>query len=113
MAEQSNDLTNVMKGLQTFGSKYLGRFDEWHKNTCISLRMSRRSAFNIIRGQTRPAIADGTTNVTRFQAEYDRCNEQLFAILHPAADKPASLLLRMHEVVAGPSGIGHNVYQLL
>lgn len=113
MAENSNNLINVVKAVPKFSGKDPARFDEWHNNTCISLNMFRRGVFNIIRGQTRPTTADDTANGTLLQAEYDRCNEELFAILHLATEQPASLLVRKHEDASGLSGNGYNSYQEL
>ena len=104
--QKSGNLANAIKGLTIFDGLKPSEFRDWHKKLAVILGVTRRDIARMVKGQTRPTQEPALSGEARAAsdkaiAEFDRANEDLYAILYLLIDKPAALLVAKHEDTTG------------
>lgn len=114
----SGTLTTAIKGLGKFDGRKPGEFRDRHKRMAVVLGVTRRDIASIMKGKARPSESTPDTGATDAQAsldkataEFDKANEDLYAILYLLTEKPAALLVSKHEDATGTSGDGQKALQ--
>lgn len=124
-ANNSGNLTNAIEGLRIFDGRKPGEFREWHKRMAVVLGVTCRDIASLIKGKPRPSKETSDTGISPTPAgatgdqasldeafaDYDRANEDLYAILYLLTEKPTALLIVKHEDTSGTSGNGQRALQ--
>ena len=92
MTESSEgaNLANTIRGLKKFDGRNPAKFKTWMKKLCVVISVTRRDILPILKETARPTH---TSNI----AEYNRANEDLYAMLFLLVELPASLCVQKHE----------------
>ena len=92
MAESSEgaNLANTIRGLKKFDRRNPAEFKTWMKKLCVVISVTRRDILPLLKETARPTH---TSNI----AEYNRANEDLYAMLFLLVELPASLCVQKHE----------------
>ena len=108
MTESSEgaNLANTIRGLKKFDGRNPAEFKTWMKKLCIVISVTRRDILPLLKETARPTH---TSNI----AEYDRANEDLYAMLFLLVELPASLCVQKHENDDEISGDGQAAFKEL
>ena len=108
MTESSEgaNLANTIRGLKKFDGRNPAEFKTWMKKLCIAISVTRRDILPLLKETARPTH---TSNI----AEYDRANEDLYAMLFLLVELPASLCVQKHENDDEISGDGQAAFKEL
>ena len=108
MTESSEgaNLANTIRGLKKFDGRNPAEFKTWMKKLCIVISVTRRDILPLLKETARPTH---TSNI----AEYDRANEDLYAMLFFLVELPASLCVQKHENDDEISGDGQAAFKEL
>ena len=92
MTESSEgaNLANTIRGLKKFDGRNPAEFKTWMKKLCVVISVTRRDILPLLKGTARPTH---TSNI----AEYNRANEDLYAMFFLLVELPASLCVQKHE----------------
>ena len=92
MTESSEgaNLANTIWGLKKFDGRNPSEFKTWMKELCVVISVTRKDILPLLKGTARPTH---TSNI----AEYNRANEDLYAMLFLLVELPASLRVQKHE----------------
>ena len=104
---------NAVRGITSYAGEKPEDFADWHRKAGFIISMQRPDIFAVMEGQSRPTeeadqaedtaplltpgllyTAGGT--LLQRQAEFDRANQDLYAILYLVTDKAAALLVAIH-----------------
>ena len=108
MTESSEgaNLANTVRGLKKFDGRNPAEFKTWMKKLCVVISVSRRDILPLLKETARPTH---TSNIS----EYNRANEDLYAMLFLLAELPASLCVQKHENDDEISGDGQAAFKEL
>ena len=108
MTESSEgaNLANTIRGLKKFDGRNPAEFKTWMKKLCVVISVTRRDILPLLKETVRPTH---TSNI----AEYNRANENLFAMLFLLVELPASLCVQKHENDDEISGDGQAAFKEL
>ena len=108
MTESSEgaNLANTIRGLKKFDGRNPAEFKTWMKKLCIVISVTKRDILPLLKETARPTH---TSNI----AEYDRANEDLYAMLFLLVELPASLCVQKHENDDEISGDGQAAFKEL
>ena len=108
MTESSEgaNLANTIRGLKKFDGRNPAEFKTWMKKLCVVISVTRRDILPLLKETARPTH---TSNI----AEYNRANEDLYAMLFLSVELPASLCVQNHENDDEISGDGQAAFKEL
>ena len=108
MTESSEgaNLANTIRGLKKFDGRNPAEFKTWMKKLCVVISVTRRDILPLLKETARPTH---TSNI----AEYNRANEDLYAMLFLLVELPASLCVQKHENDDEISGDGQAAFKEL
>ena len=108
MTESSEgaNLANTIRGLKTFDGRNPAEFKTWMKKLCVVISVTRGDILPLLKETARPTH---TSNI----AEYNRANEDLYAMLFLLVELPASLCVQKHENDDEISGDGQAAFKEL
>ena len=108
MTESSEgaNLANTIRGLKKFDGRDPAEFKTWMKKLCVVISVTRRDILPLLKETARPTH---TSNI----AEYNRANEDLYAMLFLLVELPASLCVQKHEKDDEISGDGQAAFKEL
>ena len=108
MTESSEgaNLANTIRGLKKFDGRNPAEFKAWMKKLCVVISVTRRDILPLLKETARPTH---TSNI----AEYNRANEDLYAMLFLLVELPASLCVQKHENDDEISGDGQAAFKEL
>ena len=108
MTESSEgaNLANTIRGLKKFDGRNPAEFKTWMKKLCVVISVTRRDILPLLKETARPTY---TSNI----AEYNRANEDLYAMLFLLVKLPASLCVQKHENDDEISGDGQAAFKEL
>ena len=108
MTESSEgaNLANTIRGLKKFDGRNPAEFKTWMKKLCVVISVTRRDILPLLKGTARPTH---TSNI----AEYNRANEDLYAMPFLLVELPASLCVQKHENDDEISGDGQAAFKEL
>ena len=97
---------NTIWGLKKFDGRNPAEFKTWMKKLCVVISVTRRDILPLLKGTARPTH---TSNI----AEYNRANEDLYAMLFLLVELPASLCVQKRENDDEISGDGQAAFKEL
>ena len=108
MTESSEgaNLANTIRGLKKFDGRNPAEFKTWMKKLCVVISVTRRDILPLLKETARPTH---TSNI----AEYNRANEDLYAMLFLLVELPASLCVQKPENDDEISGDGQAAFKEL
>ena len=108
MTESSEgaNLANTILGLKKFDGRNPAEFKTWMKKLCVVISVTRRDILPLLKETARPTH---TSNI----AEYNRANEDLYAMLFLLVELPASLCVQKHVNDDEISGDGQAAFKEL
>ena len=108
MTESSEgaNLANTIRGLKKFDGRNPAEFKTWMKKLCVVISVTRRDILPLLKETARPTH---TSNI----AEYNKANEDLYAMLFLLVELPASLCVQKHENDDEISGDGQAAFKEL
>ena len=108
MTESSEgaNLANTIRGLKKFDGSNPAEFKTWMKKLCVVISVTRRDIPPLLKETARPTH---TSNI----AEYNRANEDLYAMLFLLVELPVSLCVQKHENDDEISGDGQAAFKEL
>ena len=108
MTESSEgaNLANTIRGLKKFDGRNPAEFKTWMKKLCVVISVTGRDILPLLKETARPTH---TSNI----AEYNRANEDLYAMLFLLVELPASLCVQKHENDDEISGDGQAAFKEL
>ena len=108
MTESSEgaNLVNTIRGLKKFDGRNPAEFKTWMKKLGVIISVTRRGILPLLKEAARPTH---TSNI----AEYNRANEDLYAMLFLLVELPASLCVQKHENDDEISGDGQAAFKKL
>ena len=108
MTESSEgaNLANTIRGLKKFDGRNPAEFKTWMKKLCVVISVTRRDILPLLK---ETAKSTHTSNI----AEYNRANEDLYAMLFLLVELPASLCVQKHENDDEISGDGQAAFKEL
>ena len=89
-SSEGANLANTIRGLKKFDGRNPAEFKTWMKKLCVVISVTRRDILPLLKETARPTH---TSNI----AEYNRANEDLYAMLFLLVELPASLYVQKHE----------------
>ena len=104
-SERAN-LANTIRGLKKFDGRNPAEFKTWMKKLCVVISVTRRDILPLLKETARPTH---TSNIS----EYNRANEDLYAMLFLLVELPASLCVQTHENDDEISGDGQAAFKEL
>ena len=105
-SSEGANLANTIRGLKTFDGRNPAEFKTWMKILCVVISVTRRDILPLLKETARPTH---TSNI----AEYNRANEDLYAMLFLLVELPASLCVQKHENDDEISGDGQAAFKEL
>ena len=108
MTESSEgaNLANTIRGLKNLDGRNPAEFKTWMKKLCVVISVTRGDILPLLKGTARPTH---TSNI----AEYNRANEDLYAMLFLLVELPASLCVQKPENDDEISGDGQAAFKKL
>ena len=95
----TNLANTILRGLKNFDGSNPADFKAWMKKFCVVIGVTRRDILPLPKGEEKPT---DTAKV----ADYNRANEDLYAMLYLLVELPAALCVQKYEdeseVVLGP-----------
>ena len=105
-SSEGANLANTIRGLKKFDGRNPAEFKTWMKKLCVVISVIRRNILPQLKETARPTH---TSNI----AQYNRANEDLYAMLFLLVELPASLCVQKHENDDEISGDGQAAFKEL
>ena len=102
MADTGNtgtNLANNIRGLKKFDGSNPADFKDWMKNFCVVIGVTRRDILPLLKGEEKP------TDTAKI-ADYNRANENLYAMLYLLVKLPGALCVQKYKDESEISGDG-------
>ena len=97
--DTGTNLANIIPGLKKFDGSNPADFKAWMKKLCVVIGVTRRDFLPLRKGEEKP------TDTAKI-ADYNRANEDLYAMLYFLVELPAALCVQKYEHESKISGDG-------
>ena len=104
--DTETNLANTIRGLKKFDGSNPADFKACMKKFCVVIGVTRRDILPLLKGEEKP------TDTTKI-ADYNRVNEDLYAILYLLVELPAALCIQKYEGESEISGDGQAAFKEL
>ena len=106
IGDTGTNLANNTRGLKTFDGSNPADFKTWTKRFCVIIGFTRRDILPLLKGEQKPT---DTAKV----ADYNRANEDLYAMLYLLVELPAAPYVQKYEDESEISGDGQAAFKEL
>ena len=100
------NLANTVRELKQFDGSNPANFKVWMKKVCLVIGVTRRDILPLMKGQRKP------TDAAKI-ADYNRANEDLYAMLYLLVELPTALCVQKYEDEREISGDGQAAFKEL
>ena len=104
--DTGTNLANTIRELKKFDGSNPADFKAWLKKFCVVIGVTRRDILPLLLGEEKP------TDTAKI-ADYNRANEDLYAILYLLVELPAALCVQKYEDESEISGDGQAAFKEL
>ena len=102
--DTGTNLANTIHGLKKFNESNPADFKAWMKKVCVVIGVTRRDILPLLKGEEKPT---DTAKIT----DYNRANEDLYAMLYLLVELPAALCVQKYEDKSEISGDGQEAFK--
>ena len=102
--DTGTNLANTVRGLKKFDGSNPADFKAWMKKVCVVIGVTRGGILPLLKGQEKP------TDTAKI-ADYNRANEDLYAMLYLLVELPAALCVQKYEDESEISGGGQAAFK--
>ena len=102
--DTGTNLANTVRGLKKFDASNPADFKAWMKKVRVVIGVNRRDILPVLKGQEKPT---DTAKIT----DYNRANEDLYAMLYLLVELPAALCVQKYEDESEISGDGQAAFK--
>ena len=88
--DTGTNLANTIRGLKKFDGSNPADFKAWMKKFCVVIGVIRRDILPLLKGEEKP------TDTAKI-VDYNRANEDLYAMLYLFVELPAALCVQKYE----------------
>ena len=101
--DTGTNLVNTIRGLKKFHGGNPVDVKAWIKKFCVVIAVTRRNILPLLKGEEKPI------NTAKI-ADYNRANEDLYAMLYLLVELPAALCVQKYEDESEISGDGQTAF---
>ncbi|CAM9710871.1 unnamed protein product [Ascophyllum nodosum] len=104
--DTGTNLANTICGLKKFEGSSPADLKGWMKKFCVVIGVTRKDILPLLKGE------EGPTDTAKI-ADYNRANEDLYAMLYLLVELPAALCVQKYKGESDISGDGQAAFKKL